>query len=260
MTEFEKAGVRRVERITYRDGEEEFLGLFSTPGGTCPPLVVLFHEYLGMEEHMTDKAMDLIDRGFAVFVADLYGREIRPRNHGEAYPHYRFLKSNPRVMDRRARLGVDQAMACIGSQTHPCMAVLGFSMGGWAALGVARSCPWVRLAVSVYGYLNALTGLDSAPCDLLIIHGLKDRIVPREDLTVFRDLAGRPQGRCELVLYDRAGHGFCNPSLEPDPALGNFYDREYHEKAWQRIVAALEQMRQTNVCNSMLKTNGGNDG
>ena len=96
--------------------------------------------------------------------------------------------------------------------------------------------------MSVYGYLNTLTGLDSVRCNLLILHGIRDRIVPQADLKVFRDLAGRPKGNCELVLYERAGHGFCNPTLEPDSALGNFYDRETHEKAWQRIVHALKQM------------------
>lgn len=244
MTRLEKTGTRRLERISYRDGEEAFQGLFGTPKESRPPLVVLFHEYLGMEQQIMDKAMDLVDQGVAVFVPDLYGQKIRPRNHQEAYPHYRYLKANPRVMAQRAQWGVDQAMACVNFQTHAGVAVLGFSMGGWAALGVAGCHPDIRLGVSVYGYLNGLTRLDRLACDLLIIHGLKDKIVPGSDLRVFRELAGRCQDRCDLVLYGRVGHGFCNPSLESDPALGNFYDRAHHEKAWCRIVDAVKQMGQ----------------
>ncbi len=242
MTRLKKTGSRRLERISYWDGEEEFQGLFLTPGGTSPPLVVLFHEYLGMEQHIRDKAMDLVGQGVAVFVADLYGRKIRPRNHQEAYPHYRYLKANPLVMEKRAQLGVEQAIGCVNFQTHAGIAVLGFSMGGWAALGVARSNPDIRLGVSVYGYLNTLTRMDRVSCDLLIIHGLKDKIVPRSDLTAFLGLAVELEGNCELVLYNRVGHGFCNPSLEPDLDLGNFYDQGYHEKAWRRIVDAVKQM------------------
>ncbi len=244
MTRLEKTGSRRLERISYPAGEEAFQGLFGTPKESRPPLVVLFHEYLGMEQQTMDKAMDLVGQGFAVFVPDLYGRNIRPRNHQEAYPHYRYLKAHPRVMAERAQLGVDQAMACVNFQTQAGIAVLGFSMGGWAALGVAGWHPDIRLAVSVYGYLNGLTRLDRLACDLLIIHGLRDKIVARSDLRMFQDLAGRCRDRCDLVLYDRVGHGFCNPSLEPDPVLGNFYDKAHHEKAWRRIVAAVKQMGQ----------------
>jgi len=240
---FEKRGLT-LQRIVYRDKAEEFEGLFFDGKDITLPLVILFHEYLGMEQHIIDKAMELAREGFKVFVADLYGRNIRPRNHDEAYPHYRFLKENPLVMEKRARLSVDRAKACVNPENHAGIALLGFSMGGWAALALAQSNPEIRLAISVYGYLNALTHMDCVSCDLLIIHGLKDKIVPRKDLVAFLDLAENLGKNCEVVLYSSVGHGFCNPSLEPDLALGNFYDQHHFERSWQRIAGALKQYKE----------------
>jgi len=233
-----------LRRIVYRDGAEEFEGLFFDGKDMTLPLVILFHEYLGMEQHIIDKAMELAKEGFKVFVADLYGRNIKPKNHNEAYPHYRFLKENPLVMEKRSRLAVFQAETCLNSQHHAGIALLGFSMGGWAALALAQSSLDIRLAISVYGYLNTLTHMDCVSCDLLIIHGLKDKIVLRKDLVAFLDLAENLGKNCEVVLYSSVGHGFCNPSLEPDLALGNFYDQHHFKRSWHRIVGALKQYKE----------------
>jgi dienelactone hydrolase len=119
--------------------------------------------------------------------------------------------------------------------------VLGFSLGGCAALEAARAGEELDLAVSVYGYLDSPEpdpdrGIRS---DLLVIHGLRDRVVPLEDFLAFVSRAPKLPHPCGIVTWAQAGHGFCNPSCPPDPGRGILYDRDLHARTWEIVVRSL---------------------
>ncbi len=231
-----------MERVGYSSNQSSYEGLFLKGRREPDAFVVIYHEYLGLEAHIIDKAKDLNRKGFSVFVADLYGRTVRPENHNQTYPHYRLLRDNPQKMKARSLLGLEQGKRCLEDPTNSSVAVLGFSMGGWAALEAAKGSSDIDLAVSVYGYLDgpARQGLAGADCNLLIFHGLKDKIVPLTDLNLFLSEAEALESKVESVIYSSVGHGFCNPSLKADHTLGSFYDAVFHKRAWQRILNFLD--------------------
>ncbi|MFH1157176.1 MAG: dienelactone hydrolase family protein [Pseudomonadota bacterium] len=237
---------RKPEAVEYGSPDHPFEGfLFRTPEPPDPEhRVVLFHEYMGMEQHLLDKAQSLAGHGFTVVVADLYGKGIRPETHDQAHGHYRNLKTNRIELRRRALMAVEQARQYPWEGRTQLVSVLGFSMGGCAALEVARSGIDLNLAISVYGYLDSPEPDPNRAimADLLVFHGLRDAIVPIKDLISFVSSASAMPCRCEIITYSNAGHGFCNPSVIPDPVLGNRYDPIMHQRTWNHILARLAEV------------------
>ncbi len=235
----------RMERVSSEKGTMRFEHLLCFPSevNEKTPLILLFHEYTGMDEELHAKAGSLVDEGFLVGVADLYGAEHRNLSQEKARELLKPLRKNRFLLRERA-LWSAEALGGVARRVPEEILLLGFSLGGGAVLEMVRYRSWGG-AVSVYGYLDSPAGEIESPEEtpLLVLHGMKDRIVPPEDLRVFLEEMGRRQWNAEVVLYSGGGHGFCNPRVEPDPARGNEYDLVHHVRAWRRMSEFFRSLR-----------------
>lgn len=229
----------------YGSGETGCQGFFyQHPPGSARPFVIVYHEYMGIQPFILQTAEDLFSLGANVLVADLYGRDLRPCSHEEAYPLYRQLKDNPDRLRNRALLAVTHAQALQG-QGHPGpLVLLGYSLGGAAALAAARACDAIDLTILVYSHLLPGRPGRTRPFsgNLLVFHGILDSIVPFDHLVQFVISLEFSGVDTELVLYAGAGHGFCNPSQPNDPERGaGFHDR-YRAQTWKRIADTITRL------------------
>ncbi len=235
----------RVERISSGKGAERFEHLLYSPPkeNEKTSLILLFHEYVGMDEALCAKARDLAEKGFVVGVADLYGAEHRNLSPEKARELLKPLRKDRFLLRERALECAEDLVTAARRKSEETF-LLGFSLGGGGVLEMVRCGFWAG-AVSVYGYLDspARESENSRETPLLVIHGMKDRVVPPEDLRTFLEELEWRQWHAEVILYSGAGHGFCNPSGIPDFSRGNYYDPEYHAKAWKRILEFFESPR-----------------
>ena len=218
--------------VTFDSEGNRLVGTLYLARGEDPkPTVLLLHGCPGLEKNL-DLAVLLRDRGWNSLLF-----------------HYRGCWGSEGRYDLRTvpcdvSAAVDYLTGC--PAVHPGrIAVVGHSMGAWAAIVTASAEPRLR-AVAVYGApsrLGAVVGLDPeqveseftrflaatptefaaqldevarrmdpleavaaiAPRPLLVVHGTEDRWVP---VAQARELQGRAGPPCRYVEVDGADHAF----------------------------------------------------
>lgn len=210
-------------------------------GGASPGILV-FHEFMGLGAYLDRHLENLADLGYAVMAADMYGRGIRPGDAQAALGYSRPLRADRNAMRRRAAAALSclRGLPFLDSEK---IAAIGFSFGGCTALELARSGADIKAAVSIYGYLDA--PLPAAPgtikARLLVFHGRHDPVVPENELQAFRREMQDSGADCRMVVYDDAGHGFCNPRMDGREHPWNRYSRRHDQDVRKKLVAFLSE-------------------
>jgi uncharacterized protein len=236
---FDSDGYRLVGTVYLARGEEPH------------PTVLLLHGCPGLEKNL-DLAVLLRDRGWNSLLF-----------------HYRGCwgsagRYDLRTVPRDVIAAVDHLTGCPAVDPAR-IAVVGHSMGGWAAIVTASAEPRLR-AVAVYGTpsrLSAAVGLDPeqveneftrflaatpaefaaqldevarrtdpleavaaiAPRPLLVVHGTEDRWVP---VAQARELKGRAGPPCRYVEVDGADHAFSWHRTELRELIADWLDEACH--------------------------------
>jgi carboxymethylenebutenolidase len=206
-----------------------------TPGSAGPyPGILLLHTSGGLEQADIAFANQLAQVGYVVLVPsflDAYGISARTRQltfTADAEPIYADLVAALNTLSHEPGVGGRK----IGA--------IGFSNGGYFAMWLAATGK-VHAGVSYYGALSgagtdreqarfsSIFSKSSSP--VLILHGTDDSTVPvgvAKRLAAIADSAG---GRCEIHLYEGAGHLFDRD--------GGSSNRAAATDAWQRTLDFL---------------------
>jgi dienelactone hydrolase len=197
------------------------------------PGVVVFHGGAGLDGHARDRAHRIAGLGYVTLAADLYGDGVRG-NRERIMEALRAFQTEPEVIRSHAAA----ALATLAAHAHVDrrLAVVGYCLGGLAALELARSGAAIAAAVSIHGSLH--TQRPAAPGDiqarLLVCHGALDPHVPMTQVQTFTDEMNRAGADWQLTVYGGAMHGFTHD--QPGPARPGI---AYHAVADARSAAAL---------------------
>ena len=140
--------------IDYYDGDHCLKGrLFWQETSQKQPAIVLYHAFEGLSEFLTDYAKALVNQGFVVFAADMYGNgevaDTLPGCFDLIGPH---LKDRALVR-RRAQLAYQQLINQPIIDEHNIHA-MGFCFGGMCALELARSGAPLKSVVPIHAVLT----------------------------------------------------------------------------------------------------------
>src|ERR1700690_3645284 len=87
-------------------------GVLITDGsGKAKPGLVLVPNWLGINDANLKQAELVADRGYTVFVADLYGKAARPKNQQEAGKAAGAVKGDRKLMRARMNKALDTLLA-----------------------------------------------------------------------------------------------------------------------------------------------------
>jgi dienelactone hydrolase len=232
----------------YAHGPECLEGRLWRPlgGDQMRPAVLLLHEYTGMGDYLSPHAERLVDLGWIVLAADIYGVAQRPDSPEAARQIYRIYRDDRRLLRGRTAAGLACLKALPGVDPNGVVA-LGFSFGGCAALELVRKGSELAGAISIYGYLDAPLSKLSSPGDtkILVIHGARDPIVPNGDLLAFMEEMSSAGADCRIKVFTDAGHGFCNRSLDGHREEGNGYGEKHDGETWREVTAFLDSINQS---------------
>lgn len=231
--------VTRYESVAV-EGGERFDAYCAAPDGGGPG-VILFQEFLGVNDNMRGLAERLADEGYVVLVPDMFWRiERRFERKDESgmadalamVQKFDFAAADGDIeATHRHLLSMPECNGRVG--------VLGFCFGGGLAFAAATtsrvSGRGPDAAVCYYGSTinGMLDRVDRLECPTLFHYGDNDRFIPREKIAeVETAVAGRPG--VEVHHYD-AGHGFSNwdaPSA---------YVQAAADVAWGRTLGFLDR-------------------
>jgi len=233
------------EKVVYELDGTEFRGHLiynqdAAMGAHNLPGIFMVPNWMGPDTPATlKKAKEIADDGFAVFIADMYGTEVRPGNGKEAGKAAGFVRGDRELMRARAHKAIQVFKAF--AHEHPIntdkLLGIGFCFGGGTLLEYARSgSEELQGIVSFHGDLASPTlEADAAKVKtpLLVLHGAADPYVPQPDVQAF--ISAMQDGEVDdwtLVQFSNTVHSFTDPTADSDGA-------RYHPRTAERAFKMM---------------------
>ncbi len=227
------------EDLAYDDAGVSLTGLLARPDGAPKAAVLVFPTIMNPTGSVTDKALSLAGEGYLVLVADFYGKT--PADFDESRLFASEIRQVPELYRQRLRASL-RAFARLEETKDLPLFVIGFCMGGQAALELAREGAPVEAAVSFHGLLDtqmpAQPGTVSAR--ILVCHGDADPMVPRGQVLKFWEEMDRAGANWHFHSYSGVKHGFTNPAPSENPATG--YDASADRQSWAAMHALFDEL------------------
>ena len=221
----------------YLDGNTTLAGWLARPEGKARAAIVVYPTIANITPRVAQKAASLAKAGFVVLVADFYGLEaakegVTPQDLAKE------LRTDNAVYRQRLSAAIKE-LRSRPEASGLSIGVIGFCMGGQAALEVARAGEDLAAVVSFHGLLG--TAQRAGPGDIigpriLVCHGDKDPMVPRQHVTAFMEEMDAAGADWHLHIYSGAKHGFTDPASDKRPLDAVAYDASADCQSWAAMM------------------------
>ncbi|MBK8092585.1 MAG: dienelactone hydrolase family protein [Verrucomicrobiaceae bacterium] len=223
--------------VEYPSGGETCEGLHIVDAAKTGklPSVLVIHQWTGVSAHEKERAHQLAEMGYNVFVADVYGKGVRPQppEAGKEAGKYR---SDRKLFRERLLAALEQLRAT--PQADPAqIAAIGYCFGGTAVMELARSGAMVKGVVSFHGGLDSPTPADGKNIKgkVLALHGAEDPFVPAANLAAWESEMKEAAVDYKLVQYPGAVHSFTLKSAGYDNNAGAAYNEAADKASWDEM-------------------------
>nr|WP_217175520.1 dienelactone hydrolase family protein [Coraliomargarita akajimensis] len=227
------------EQVPYQLNGTQFEGqLIYQASKQSLPAILMVPNWMGPTENATQKAKMIAQKGFAVFIADMYGIDIRPQNTQESAAAAGSVRADRPLMRARAQKAVDVLHQL--ADKHPInpdkTLSIGFCFGGGTVLELARSgTDSVQGVISFHGNLDTPNPSDAEQIKVpvLVLHGADDPYVPKAQIDDFFAEMQGAQVDFQFIAFGGAVHSFTNPEAQSEGA-------RYHERSAKRSFAIMD--------------------
>lgn len=222
----------QTKTVEYKQGDTTLAGVLVWDDATAAkrPGVLIVHQWLGITDYEKRRATMLAQMGYVAFCADIYGKDIRPKDVSEAGAQATKYKSDRALLRERAKAGLAEFEKSDLVDTKR-VAAIGYCFGGTTVIELARSGAELSGVVSFHGGLDSPTPADgkNIKCPVLVCHGADDPFEKAEDLAAFENEMRDAKVDWRLIKYGGAVHSF----TQPNPGFVN-PGAQYNEKADKR--------------------------
>lgn len=214
--------------------------LVSDGSGSARPGVIIFPTVMGITDLERGFAGRLVEDGYSVLLADLYGRRFTPHERGQAMDAMEGLRADrERLRDRL--LGVLGAAIEQDAIDDERVAAIGFCFGGQNALDLARSGAAIAGVASFHGLFDP-PGLAPQPIKAKVaaFHGWDDPLVAPDAVVALAKELTEAGCDWQIHAFGHVGHGFTNPGAT-GAMPGIKYDETTARRAWTACDAFLAE-------------------
>jgi len=231
--------------VEYAEGETELEGVWYHDQSLEGPLpaVLVYHAWGGPGDYEERRARQLAELGYAAFVADIYGKGVRPESRQERAAEAGKYRADRELMRARARAAFD-LLAADERVDADRIAAIGYCFGGGVALELARSGAPLAGAVSFHGNLATPDPSDARNIQgrVLVLHGADDPFVPDEEVLAFQEEMREAGVDWQLIAYGGAVHSFTHREAGDDPSTGAAYHEPSDRRSWQAMKQFLQEV------------------
>ncbi len=230
-----------LESLAYRHGDVGLTAWLARPQGTPRAAILVLPTIANVTAAIERRAAMLADRGYLALIPDFYGEPVA--DFAAAGPPAEKLRADTDHYRARLAAGLNLLRNLPEANSLP-VAVIGYCMGGQAALELARDGHDLFAAVSFHGLLT--TGRPAEPgaikARLLICHGDADPLVPREQVLAFWDEMDAARASWHFHSYSGVRHGFTDPGSDARglPAIG--YDASADRQSWTAMLNLFDEV------------------
>jgi dienelactone hydrolase len=230
----------KVQTVEYKQGDAALEGwlVYDTAVKGKRPGVLVFPAFWGAGPHEKDVAEKLAKMGYVAFVADIYGKGIRPDTRQAAGAEAgKYMKDRALLLDR-AKAALDQLEQSKMVDTGK-LAAIGYCFGGAPALDLARSGAPLVDVVTFHGSLGTPTpeNAKNIKGHVLALHGAADPVVNAQAVAAFEKEMTDAGVDWQVVLYGpHVVHAFTDNAPHPaDASGGSAYNAEADKRSWQAM-------------------------
>jgi len=235
----------RTEVVNYRHGKVALEGFLAwdDAGNGARPGVLVFPDWKGIGGFSRDRAQALARLGYVAFVADMYGKGVRPKTQKAAAAQADLYRKDRLFMRARARAGFD-VLAANQQADSKRLAAIGFCFGGGVALELARSGAELAGVVSFHGNLDTPNLEDGRNIkgQVLILHGADDSVVRKDQVMAFWAEMRRARVRWQMNVYGLAVHAFTDPASGNDLSKGMAYNETAARRSWRAMEDFFDEI------------------
>ena len=218
--------------ISGQNDGPDVLAYVAVPSGEGPfPVVIMIHEFYGLNQSVVGKAEGLAQVGYLVVAPDTF------RGSTTAWiPRaiYQVITNKPEQVNQ----DLDSVYAWIRVQPNVAadrVGIVGFCYGGRASLGYSLHNDQLAATVIFYGSpINDPQVLRSLPGPVLGIFGGADNSIPVEDVYAFEAALNQADIPNEIIVYENQPHAFVTDmqSIRSGGVQG---------EAWGQMLAFFEE-------------------
>jgi len=229
------------EPVEYADGDYVLEGklVYDDAVKSARNGVIIFHEWAGPRAYEESRARQIAGLGYVAFVADVYGKEVRPEGPDACRAEVMKYYGDRDLTRRRAEAALNAFKKQRAVFQHKFVAI-GYCFGGMVALELARSGANLAGAVSFHGSPDTPAPDGShVACPLLVLHGADDPNVKMEQVAAFEAEMKAAGKDYRVVTYPGAVHRFTNPEAGSNAASGVAYNEEADKRSWAEFEGFL---------------------
>jgi dienelactone hydrolase len=222
------------KKVSYALNGTEFEGVLVYDDAVSGkrPAVMMAPDWMGINANNLAIAKKLAGDRYVFFVADMYGKDIRPKDGQEAGKASGAVGGNPPLARLRANKAVDVLLEEAGKMgliDPDKTAAIGFCFGGGNVLELARSGRDIGGVVSFHGSLTTKEpGADKVTAKILVLHGADDPFQPKANRDTLEQELMAAKVDYSIVAFGGAVHSFTDPTAKLEGKA------EYNEKVAQR--------------------------
>jgi dienelactone hydrolase len=208
------------------------------------PGVLVVHAWMGIDDHVKERAQRLAKMGYIAFCADIYGKGVRPASVEEAARTSSIYKKDRALFRGRLKAGLEELKKQKNIDTTQLMGI-GFCFGGTGVLELARSGAKIDGVVSFHGGLDSPTPSDgkNIKAKVLVLHGADDPYSSPENIAAFENEMRASKVDWEMIKYGNAVHSFTDKSAGNDNSKGAAYNATADERSWQAMKDFFAEIR-----------------
>lgn len=231
----------KTQPLEWQVGKERFSGhlVYDDAAKGKLPGLVMFPNWMGVTELALERAREVAGDDYVVLVADVYGKNVRPKDAKEAGATVGKVYDDGGVRLRaRANAAVEALKARAGQLPLDASRIgaFGFCFGGSVALELARSGAPVAGVVSFHGGIERYLPQDGkpVPASILVLNGADDSSVTDAQIVAFKQEMDAVKADWQFVDFSGAAHCFTQPESNDPPNC------VYNERASKRAFEMMD--------------------
>jgi dienelactone hydrolase len=207
------------------------------------PGVLVIPDFIGVNAFTRKRAEMIAELGYVGFVADVYGKSVRPTGHQEALQEARKYRSDRPLLRARLAAGLDVLRRTPRVDARR-IAVIGYCFGGMAALELARAGADILGTVCFHGNLDTPNPEDARNIKgaILVLNGAADPMVPANTIAAFEKEMRDAKVDWQFVNYGRALHAYTTWDVLTDLQKGVGYDERADRRSWLAMQEFLKEV------------------
>lgn len=213
------------------------------------PGLVIVHNWMGVGEFVMMRAEQMAKLGYVSFVADIYGKGIRPKDAKEAGALAGKYKAGDRKEMRNRATAAFNTLASNKLVDANKIAAMGYCFGGTVALDMARVGLPITGAISFHGGLASAKSDDAKniKTKILVQHGAIDPFVPVDEVMQFLKELNENKVNYQFISYSGAVHSFTEKAAGDDITKGAAYNQQADERSFLALKSFLEEVNKPDI-------------